>query len=121
MFAIILYMKLTFLQELAKMFFVQAFGPNNGNPATMVGLVLDRVNDDEVTEDFEQKGFVWMDKEKMVPGPFYIPEYDEFTGDRKFTNASSVLTTTTYNLDSDLHRIETKVRNDAQICQKKES
>ena len=84
------------------------------NPITMVGLRQDRVVDGVVTEDFEQKGFVWMDKEKMVPGPFYIPEYDELTGDRKFTPTSSVLTTTTYNLDSDLHHIETKVRNDAQ-------
>ena len=67
-----------------------------------------------MTEDFEQKGFVWMDKEKMVPGPFYIPEYDADTGDRKFTHTSSVLTTTTYNLDPHLHRVETRVRNDAQ-------
>ena len=48
----------------------------------MVGLVLDRVADDEVTEDVEQKVFVWMDKEKMVPGPSYIAEYDADTGDR---------------------------------------
>ena len=59
-----------------------------------------------------------MDKEKMVPGPFYIPEYDELTGDRKFTHASTVLTTTTYNLDSDLHHVETRVRNDAQTRSK---
>ena len=80
----------------------------------MVGLKQDKVVDGKVTEDFEQTCFVWMDKEKMVPGPFYIPEYDELTGDRKFTHSSSVLTTTTYNLDSELHHIETKVRNDAQ-------
>ena len=55
-----------------------------------------------------------MDKEKIVPGPFYIPEYDEQTGDRKFTHASSVLTTTTYNLDPNLHRVETQVRFAAQ-------
>ena len=71
-----------------------------------------------MTEDFEQKGIVWMDREKMVPGPFYIPEYDEIIGDRKFTHASSVSTTTTYNLDSDFHRVETRVRNYAQTLSK---
>ena len=55
-----------------------------------------------------------MYKEKMVPRPFYIAEHDEQTGDRKFTHASSVLTTTTYNLDQNLHRVETQVRNAAQ-------
>ena len=67
-----------------------------------------------MTEYFEQKGFAWMDKEKLVPGPFYIPEYDELTGDRKFTHTSSALTTTTYNLDSEIHHIETEVGSDAQ-------
>ena len=41
-----------------------------------MGLIQDRVADDEVTEDLLQKGVVWMDKEKMVPGPFYIAKYD---------------------------------------------
>ena len=40
------------------------------NPITMVGLMIPQVGDNEVTEAFEQKGFVWMDKEKMVHGPF---------------------------------------------------
>ena len=69
----------------------------------MVGLKQDKGGDGKVTEDFEQKGFAWMGKEKLVPGPLYIPEYDELTGDRKFTHTSSVLTTTTYNLDSEIH------------------
>ena len=62
--------------------------------------------------------FAWMGKEQSVPGPFYIPEYDELTGDWKFTHASVVLTTTTYNLDPHLHRVETRVRNDARTRSK---
>ena len=55
-----------------------------------------------------------MGKEKMIPGPFYIPEDDGLTGDRKFTYTSSMLTTTTYNLDSEIHHVETGVKNEAQ-------
>ena len=83
---------------------------NASNPITMVGLKQDKVVDGVATEDVEHNGVVWMDKEKMVPGLFYIPEYDELT--------SSVLTTTTYNLDSELHHIEANVRNDAQTLSK---
>ena len=36
------------------------------------------------------------------------------TGDRKFINTSSVLTTSTYNLDPRLHQVETQLRNAAQ-------
>ena len=34
----------------------------SSNPITMVGLNQDKVVDGKVTEDFEQKGFTWMDK-----------------------------------------------------------
>ena len=34
------------------------------NPIAMVGLKIPKDDDDEMPEAFEQKGFVWMDKEK---------------------------------------------------------
>ena len=39
---------------------------NASNPITMVGSKQDKVVDGIVTEYFEQRGFVWMDKEKLV-------------------------------------------------------
>ena len=58
---------------------------NVSSPITMVGLKQDKAVEGNVTVDFEQKGFAWMDKEKLIPGPVHIPEDDELTGDMKFT------------------------------------
>ena len=55
---------------------------HHDNPTTMVGLVVPQVDDDEETEEFERQGFVWIDKEKKILGPFYRAEYDEEIGDR---------------------------------------
>ena len=74
-----------------------------------------KVGDDEETGEFERQGFVWIDKEKMIPGPLYRAEDYEETGDRKFTRHSSFLITLTYNLDPNLHKVETRVKNAARI------
>ena len=85
------------------------------NTTTMVGLVFPQGDADEVTEAFEQKGYVWVDKEKRVPGPFYAPEDDELTGDRKFTFRSNFLTTSTYNLHPNVHHVETELKKSAHM------
>jgi len=83
------------------------------NPTTMVGLRVQQDDAEEAKEAFEQKGFVWMDKEKRVPGPFYVPEEGEV--DRLFTHKSNFLTTPTYNLDPDLHHVEETLRKEAHV------
>ena len=84
------------------------------HPTTMVGLKKDKVVEGDVTEDFERKGFTWTNKEKTIPSPFHIPEDDELTGDRKLQWTSSLLTTSTYNLDLDVHHTEAKLQQDVQ-------
>ena len=83
------------------------------NPTTMVGLKVQQDDPEEAKEAFEQKGFVWIDKEKRVPGPFYVAEEGEV--DRLFTFRSNFLTTPTYNLDPDLHHVEEALRREASV------
>lgn len=87
---------------------------NRPNTITMLGLKNDKTVEGEVTETFEKLGSMWTDKETTIPSPFQIPVDDERTGDRKFVWTSTMLTTSTYNLDPKVHHVEAKVKRDAQ-------